>query len=154
MELKITKRKNGTRRVQSIPKGASMTDQSDANYLDINNIMKNYAKTGLLPQFKEKVAQYLDVSNAPSYIEAHDQIQAAKKLFDALPSAVRKLMDNDPAKLEETLKDPKNYDFLVQHGVLKEIQKPHSSVKPEETVDEVKDSKAKEPKGDAKSAQK
>lgn len=120
MKLKKIKRENGTYRLASVPNGASMTDQSDKNYLDINNIMKNYAKTGLLPQFKEKVAHYIDATVLPSYMEAHKQIQDAKELFQQIPSPIRKLMDNNPENLEKFLKDPNNKDILLKYGVLEE----------------------------------
>jgi hypothetical protein len=112
------------KRLQSVPEGASLTDQSDKNYLDINNIMKHYAKTGVLPQFKEKIAQYLDVSSLPSYMEAHEQIQAAKELFYKLPSDVRRLADNNPAKLEQVINNPDYSDLLYKHGLIEKKAQP------------------------------
>jgi len=118
MKLIKIKRENGTYRLASQPEGPSMTDQSDKNYLDINNIMKNYAKTGLLPQFKDKIAQYIDVTQIPSYMDAHDQIQHAKQLFNQLPSPVRKLMGNNPANLEKVISNPDYEGMLVKYGIL------------------------------------
>lgn len=122
MKLVKIKRENGTYRLASQPEGASMTDQSDKNYLDINNIMKNYAKTGLLPQFKDKIAQYIDVTQIPSYMDAHNQISRARELFMQLPSPIRKLMDNNPANLEKVVSNPNYKDILMQYGILEKVK--------------------------------
>ena len=120
MKKIITKRENGTLRVQLKTVGPSMTDQSDKNMVDINSIMANYAKTGLLPAFKEKVESYIDTTQIPSYIEAQAQIREAGELFEQLPAPVRKLMDNNPANLEKVISNPEYKDILLKYGVLEE----------------------------------
>lgn len=122
MKKIITKRKNGTLRVQLKPEGKSMTDQSDKAMCDINKIMHNYVKTGVLPNIKEKIGQYLDVTKIPSYIEAHAQITLAKELFLSLPSEVRKLMDNDPGKMEQVINNPDYKQIMLKHGLIEEIK--------------------------------
>lgn len=119
MKLKQVKRKNGSIRYLSVPEGVSKTDQSDKDMVNINSIMSRYRKTGLLPQFKEKVAQYIDTTQIPSYMDAHEQISRANEMFMQLPSDVRKLMDNNPANLEKVLQDEKYHDLLVDYGILK-----------------------------------
>ena len=135
------KRANGTYRLMSVPKGASMTDQSDANYLNINNIMKNYSKTGILPQFQDKVAQYIDATQIPSYMDAHAQLQEAKHLFSQLPSSVRRLMDNNPQNMEAVLKDENNKELLIKTGVLQVKKKHVSASSSQTTTKEAADSK-------------
>ena len=54
-------------------------DQSYKNVSDINNIMKQYQKTGILPNVKEKLARYADVSQVPTVEEAHDIIFKQKR---------------------------------------------------------------------------
>lgn len=120
MQKTITKRKNGTLRVQQKCSGISKTDQSDKNMCDINSIMKNYVKSGILPNFKEKVAQYIDTTQIPSYIDAHKQITRANKLFEDLPSEIRKLMDNNPANLEKVIQNPLYKEKLLEYGILEE----------------------------------
>ncbi len=118
MKFKTEKRKNGTTRYMSIPHGASKTDQSDKNMVNINTIMANYAKTGLLPQFPEKIAQYVDTTQIPSYMEAQEQIRHASELFNQLPSKIRKDMDNNPANLETYITNPENQDLLFKYGII------------------------------------
>lgn len=102
--------------------GPVLTDQSWLKSQDINNIMKKYQKTGVLPETRAHLAQYLDVSEVPSLEDAHDMVMEARSMFMELPSDVRKLMDNDPTKLYDYCKDPKNQEFLIKRGVLDKIE--------------------------------
>lgn len=117
----VEQRENGTQRVQlCFSKSKQNTDQSYKKSCDINLIMNQYQKTGLLPHIKDRVGQYMDVSNAPDLIEAHEIVQEAKELFDDLPVEVRRLMDYDPSKLVNFVSDEKNYDLLVEHGIMQQ----------------------------------
>jgi len=142
MKLIKKARKNGTFRLQSVPVGPSKTDQSDKNMVNINTIMANYAKTGLLPQFPEKVAQYMDTTQIPSYMEAQAQIAHARELFQGLPSEIRKEMNNNPQNLEHYLKNPDNHEKLIGYGILKQ-----EKVEPVAPVDPTSDSASESTKG-------
>lgn len=96
-----------------------LTDQSSKKSADINNIMLQYAKTGLLPVQKENLAQYIDNTSVPSLIEAHSLIADAQAQFMELPAQIRKLMDNDPNKLVPFIQDPENQDLLVKYKIIK-----------------------------------
>ena len=107
------------------------TDQSAKNMSDINNIMEIYSKTGVLPQTKQKIAQYIDNTEIPSLMEAHEQIAHAKQLFMELPARLRKQMDNDPRQLETFITDPENTEVLTKYGLLeKKIKEKHDKVDP------------------------
>lgn len=105
-------------RVQLKDFGDSLTDQSSKKSSDINQIMKQYAKTGMLPQYSKKQPVYFDETLIPDAITSFNVVNRARELFYELPSSVRKLCDNDPSKMESVLSDPTNQDFLVKHGVL------------------------------------
>lgn len=130
MKFKISTRKNGSKRYQSIPEGKTMTDQSDKNMVNINTIMANYAKTGILPQFPEKIEQYLDVTQIPSYMEAQEQIAEARDLFMQLPATIRKDMNNNPQNLESYLTDERNKEKLIKYGILKKKVEPEKPADP------------------------
>lgn len=117
---KVSKRENGTVRIQHDVSKPVITDQSDANSADINVIMANYAKTGVLPATREALAQYVDNTQVVSLEEAHALIKDAQDMFMQLPAEIRKLMDNDPAKMEQFIADPKNKDILVKNGIIEE----------------------------------
>lgn len=114
----------------------SLTDQSDLATSDINYIMAQYAKTGLLPVSDKIQGAYLDNTELPSLEQAFEMVNQASELFMQLPATVRKAMDNDPSQLENFISDDNNRDFLVKHGVLVQKEKepkspPESSAVPE-----------------------
>lgn len=123
------------------------TDQSFKKMCDINSIVKNYQKTGILSHQKEKLGQYIDNTKIPSLMDAQVLLRDAKEAFLSLPSDMRKLMDHDPTKLVEFIQNPKNKQMLLDNGILekkvaeipKEIQdkpKPEAAVskKPQDEV--------------------
>lgn len=124
-EIKITNHSELRRRVSLDCSKPVLTDQSQKGMTDINNIMLQYSKTGLLPVQQQKVAHYIDNTEIMPLEEAHKLISDAKELFYQLPAQVRKLMDNDPTKLESFIKDEENTDILLKYGILeaKHIEK-------------------------------
>lgn len=99
-----------------------LTDQKWKKSCDINNIMKQYAKTGLLPQFMSKTPRFVDNTAIPDLITASEAVNRAYELFYELPSAVRKAMGNDHSQLENFIADEANHDFLRKHGVLAPVK--------------------------------
>lgn len=105
-------------RVYAPKGGKKRVDPSFANELDINNIMTKYAKTGVLPHFPEKTPQYGDVSSIPTLIDNQRLSAAAQEAFMKLPATLRKLIDNDPSKLELFISDPTNQEICLKYGLL------------------------------------
>lgn len=95
-----------------------LTDQSYANACDINVIMAQYAKTGLLPQNSTIPPRYIDTTQVPTLEQAFSAVNSALEAFNDLPPTIRKLMDNDPSQLENFIADPNNADLLLKHGIL------------------------------------
>lgn len=128
-----------------------LTDQSSKKSSDINHIMLQYSKTGLLPVDQHKVASYMDNTEIPDLMEAQEQIRAARSLFMELPAKIRKMMDNDPVNLVGFLNDPENHDILKKHNILKEKEKELKQVEPSPSgkVDPPSAGQKKEPQGDA-----
>lgn len=110
-----------------------ITDQSHKSMCDINAIMESYRKTGMLPQMRHKQPFFMDVSNVPSIENAYDLVQQAKENFMALPSDIRKLMDNDPRKLETFVKNPENHDTLRKYGLMSPLPDPTPEPDPKPT---------------------
>lgn len=117
-----------------------MTEQSHAKACDINNIVAQFAKTGILPD-SNRQPSYLDVSNIPSTEEAFKIAHEARDAFMRLPSTIRKLIDNDPSQLSKFMLDEKNRDLCIEHGLfnkpeVKKEEKPsvNTPVKTEEVV--------------------
>jgi len=93
-------------------------DQSMKNACDINIIMLQYAKTGMLPHFPKKTEQYIDNTQFPPFLEAFETVQKARDLFYELPAPIRLLMSNDPSQLDMFIADPNNQPILLQYGVM------------------------------------
>lgn len=93
------------------------TDQSFLKSCNINNIMAQYAKTGTLPQ-TSNTPRYIDCTTIPELNDAFNIVNSAMDTFFDLPAPIRKLMDNDPSKLENFISDEKNHQILMQHGML------------------------------------
>lgn len=95
-----------------------LTDPSFANACDINVIMANYAKTGMLGHVNNSEARYIDNTEIPDLARAFDIVTKAEQMFYDLPAQVRKLMDNDPSQLESFILDPQNTDILIKNGII------------------------------------
>lgn len=99
-----------------------ITDQSYKKACDINNIIKAYAKTGILPEGRQG-GTYGDFSNIPTLEIAFEAVNNAKEAFLSLPADVRKLIDNDPSKLANFVADEQNYEICLKYGLI-EARKP------------------------------
>nr|WAE43591.1 MAG: internal scaffolding protein [Microviridae sp.] len=95
-----------------------MTDQSYAQQCDINVIMAQYAKTGMLPNQTSVPARWIDNTTIPSLEESFNIVNRAMDAFYELPPYVRKLMDNDPSQLELFVQNPENREILQKYGMV------------------------------------
>jgi phage internal scaffolding protein len=98
------------------------TKQSFKSECDINHIINKFHKTGILEHQRQILPRFMDVS-AVDYQEALNLTIEAGEMFEALPSQIRNMCDNDPAKFLQYIQDPKNKDELVKFGLL-EPKKP------------------------------
>lgn len=97
--------------------GPSRTRQSDAKAADINTIMRQYERTGMIPQVDSE-ALFVDVSEMPDYRTALDFIRKADNMFMDLPAEIRKKFDNDPAVFLSWTSDPDNREEMIELGML------------------------------------
>ncbi len=97
-----------------------ITDQSMKKACDINNIVKQIAKTGVIPPLTG-AERYLDCTDIPTLEESHEIIKAASNAFYTLPSDIRKLMDNDPSQLQNFVSDDNNREMCLKYGLIEKI---------------------------------
>lgn len=71
-------------------------NQSQKEEADINTIVDKFLKTGQLPAMKN-APQYADLQEI-DFQDAMDQVNLARRSFDALPPKVRDAFQGDPAK--------------------------------------------------------
>lgn len=95
----------------------SMTQQQFKDECDINNIIKQFQVTGVLPGEKDVEPLYADVSDLPSYQEAQRIIQDASDRFEALPSSIRARFDHNPGEFVAFMDNPANIDEAVKLGL-------------------------------------
>lgn len=96
-----------------------MTEQNHKASTDINNIIKQYDKTGVLTHVNESKAHYGDYTLVNEYQENLNLVIKAQNSFNELPSEVRKVFGNDPGAFIEFVTNPDNHPELVEMGLAK-----------------------------------
>lgn len=114
----ITRRPDGSRRVQTINEDVSLTDQQWKEDVNINTIMDRFQKTGRINHTSGKQGVYADVSQIPDLLTASNIVKDASEKFASLNSKIRERFSNDPLKMVSFLQDPQNYDEAVNLGML------------------------------------
>jgi phage internal scaffolding protein len=117
--------------------GESMSVQSSKDECDINKIMAKYRKTGVLPHLNPAQPQYVDTTVMVDYQSALQTVADAQEAFMALPAAVRRHYNNDPAAFLAALDDPSQRKVFEENGLLQPKEAPQSAqAKPEESSEE------------------
>lgn len=113
-------------------KEPTMTIQSEKDNCDINVIMNRYATCGTPLPYRSDGVQpvYADVSELGDYMENFQRCKQAEEMFNALPSALRKELDNNPANLIPFIQDEKNKERCYEYGLLNKpaIEAPQAPV--------------------------
>lgn len=101
-------------------KEPTMTIQSEKDNCDINVIMNRYSTCGTPLPYRTDGVQpvYADVSELGDYMENFQRCKQAEEMFNALPSALRKELDNNPANLLPFIQDEKNKERCYEYGLL------------------------------------
>lgn len=97
--------------------GLGGAKQSFKNECDINQIMAKYQKTGAIAHCNKHEAQYGFASGA-DYQESINLVMEAQKMFDDLPSSLRKKFGNDPENYLDFVQDPANISEMIELGLL------------------------------------
>lgn len=103
--------------VQFETTGLSLTKQSFKQECDVNNILKNYNKTGIMPEGNPGEYRELDGTDYQDYMQT---VASANSMFEDLPSALRKRFKNDPAQLLTFVHDDKNLKEAHEMGLLRD----------------------------------
>lgn len=97
-----------------------LTDQSQTEDADINNIVARHQITGVYDHVAKYEPWYGDASGE-DFKQAMDLVTSATSMFGDLPSETRERFDNDPAKfLDFAMQDWDNADAdeLCEMGVI------------------------------------
>ena len=93
----------------------SRTQQSHLKSCDINNIIKRYRVTGLMPQHGRE-PMYGDFSELPDYQGALNIVLKAENTFASLSSDVREKFGNDVEAFLAFAQDPENAETMRKWG--------------------------------------
>lgn len=85
--------------------GPRITDGSQAEACDVNQIVKQFTRTGLMPQ--RPGARYEDVSSH-DYMAMRNYIADTEAMFKGLSARVRARFGGDPYQLLRWLENPEN----------------------------------------------
>ena len=96
---------------------ASLTEQSHAESADIHFIMRQQKEKGILTHLAKYEGSYMNLIDAPDFVQAEQQIAEAKTMFETVPSHVRNDFDNSPAKFLAFMQNADNRDAISEYGL-------------------------------------
>ncbi len=102
--------------------------QAMADACDINNIMDQYALSGLVGHINEHKGNYGDLPSVVDYHDSCNAVIAAKDAFASLPAKIRNRFDNDPSEFLAFVQNEENMEEMAELGL---VDKP-SSRKPKQ----------------------
>lgn len=98
------------------------TQQQFKDETNINNIMRKYERTGVLPEMRKEVqSEYGDFSNVATYQESLNLVINAHEAFDSLPARVRREFGDDPLKMVAFCENKDNLERARELGLAKPI---------------------------------
>lgn len=100
------------------------TQQHFKDECDINNIMKRFQTTGVLPDLIKSNPAYGDFSTVPDFLDAMNILNHAHDQFSSLSSRVRARFDNDPQQFLNFVNDPSNNAEMIELGLATKKQPP------------------------------
>ncbi len=98
----------------------SLAQQHFKDECDINNILRQFNITGLLPE-SPLSPRYGDFTGISDYHTALNRVIAAQDEFDALPAQIRARFANDPAQLIEFLENSDNRSEAEELGLIEKV---------------------------------
>ncbi len=112
--------------------GKSRTKQSMAAECDINNIMAKYQKTGAIAHINKHGMEY-GFASGLDFAESMRVVKDGQRMFDDLPSLLRRRFKDDPAEFLDFVQNPDNSDEMLKLGLIdKPVEAPVAPV--EESV--------------------
>ena len=95
----------------------SLAQQHFKDECDINNILRQFNVTGLLPE-SPLSPRYGDFTGIYDYHTALNAVIAAESEFDGLPAQIRARFNNNPEELINFLENAENLDEAISLGLV------------------------------------
>lgn len=96
--------------------------QSHKDECDINKILDQFKRTGMINFVNNNSAMYADVSDV-DFQGAMNDVARVRQMFEQLPAHVRARLGHDPANFVEVLGDPEQEDLAVELGLKEKVVK-------------------------------
>jgi hypothetical protein len=96
--------------------GETKTEQAHKKQCDMNHILRNYQKTGLIQHAKKYEGTYDDIT-VQDFQEAMFKVQNAMNMYEELPSNIRERFNGPEAFIAFT-NDPANAPEMQRMGIL------------------------------------
>lgn len=104
----------------------SLTVQADKDDCDINVILANAQRSGVVSNLAGGSPRFLDVSDVPDYASSIRAVRQAEEAFLALPATLRAELNNDPALFIDFCMNPDNTPRLEALGL--KVKAPESVI--------------------------
>jgi phage internal scaffolding protein len=95
----------------------SNVEQHHKDACDIDKILRQYDKSGLITHVNQATAHYGDYTEVNEYQVSLNMVMDAQNAFMELPSAIRAQFSNDPGLFFEFASNPENASQLVEMGL-------------------------------------
>jgi len=149
--VKITKRPNGTFRIQQdFSNCPTLAEQHTAHLTDINYLMKKYKPDEVAAYIAARTSHRQEImghdfSNEPSLQDAKNVVYESRKAFEELPEEITRNFSNHLEFLK-FIDNPANAEKMIKLGILKQseidkilIPEPNPQVTPQTTTTQEKE---------------
>lgn len=126
----------------------SLTKQAELAATDINNIMAQYEKTGILVHTNKHQGTYTDLLDATTYHESMNAVVEAQAAFNSLPANIRSRFGNDPGAFLDFVSDKNNIPEMRKMGLVPPLKS--EAIPPKEVVTDTPPASKKADKTSAK----
>lgn len=96
-----------------------VTKQSFKQECDIQSILKQYQKTGVITHVQNSRPTYADLPSNLDYQQSMNTLIIAREAFAGLPAKIRDHYGNDPERFLGAFYDPEQADYLREVGLLR-----------------------------------
>lgn len=126
---KISVRKDGSKRIQTIYKDAHKTDQQFKKDCDANHIIDKMKRTGTVTHLARCQGSYADVSEVTDLHDSLIKVEKARAAFMNLPGKIRQKFNNSMEDYVSFLQDPRNNEEAIALGLKVSAEKTDKSSK-------------------------
>lgn len=109
------------RKVQLVTPEPTRTKQYMKDQCDINFILKQYMKTGVIAHQNLRQGEYGEFA-AIDFHQAMNLVAEAREMFETVPAHIRKQFGNDPGAFLDFVLDEKNLPAMREMGLARPVE--------------------------------